>query len=63
MSEWTIFPASSVNAVGAVAVGFVSACHGGNLQTSVLDIGSKGCSQAEKGLLSSPVGLWDSRGS
>ncbi|KAI3370740.1 hypothetical protein L3Q82_007285 [Scortum barcoo] len=36
------------------------ACRGGNPQNPVVDTGSKGCCQAEEGVLSDHVGLWDS---
>ncbi|KAI3364368.1 hypothetical protein L3Q82_011166 [Scortum barcoo] len=36
------------------------ACRGGNPPNPVVDTGSKGCRQAEEGVLSDHVGLWDS---
>ncbi len=53
-SEWTMFSASIVDAASRSCGRNVSgACRGGNPR-------SKGCRQAEEGVLSGLVGLWDS---
>ncbi|KAI3358078.1 hypothetical protein L3Q82_003089 [Scortum barcoo] len=60
-SEWTMFSASIVDAAVRSCGRKVSgACCGGNPQTRWWTIGSKGCCQAEEGVLSDHVGLWDS---
>ncbi|KAK3533220.1 hypothetical protein QTP70_013622 [Hemibagrus guttatus] len=61
-SEWTMFSSSIVDAAIRSCGRKVSgAGRGGNPQT--LDTGSKGCRQAEEGVLSSLVGSGDSGGS
>ncbi|KAJ0006646.1 hypothetical protein NQD34_013919 [Periophthalmus magnuspinnatus] len=60
-SEWTMFSASVVDAAARSCGRKVcGACRGGNPPTLVVDTGSKGCRQAEEGVLSSLVGSWDS---
>ncbi|KAI3357128.1 hypothetical protein L3Q82_015602, partial [Scortum barcoo] len=60
-SEWTMFSASIVDAAVRSCGRKVSgACRGGNPLNPVVDTGSKGCRQAEEGVLSDHVGLWDS---
>ncbi|KAI3355863.1 hypothetical protein L3Q82_004416 [Scortum barcoo] len=62
-SEWTMFSASIVNAAVRSCCGrkVSGACRGnGNSPNPVVDTGSKGCRQAEEGVLSDHVGLWDS---
>ncbi|KAI3364282.1 hypothetical protein L3Q82_011087 [Scortum barcoo] len=61
-SEWTMFSASIVDAGSSKlwTQGLSGACRGGNPRKPVVDTGSKGCCQAEEGVLSGPcwpVGL------
>ncbi|KAI3372304.1 hypothetical protein L3Q82_022671 [Scortum barcoo] len=60
-SEWTMFSASIVDtAVRSCGRKVSGACRGWQPPNPVVDTGSKGCCQAEEGVLSGHVGLWDS---